>query len=142
MTMKQISVFVENKPGRLCEITSVLRDANIDIRALTIADTTDFGILRLIVDQPELALKSLKDAKITVSITNVIGICIKDEPGGLCYALEVLHKANVSVEYCYAFITHSHEAAHVILRVDKTEDALAALKEAGVSFLNQQGLSN
>ena len=142
MTMKQISVFVENRPGRLCEITAILKNACIDIRALTIADTTDFGILRLIVDEPDAALKALKDAKLTVSITNVIGVCLRDEPGGLNAALEVLHAAGVSVEYCYAFISHSSDAAHVILRVDRTPEAIEALSAAGFTFLNQSGLSS
>ncbi len=140
MLIKQLSVFVENRPGRLQEITAVLRDANVDIRALTIADTTDFGILRLIVDNPEEALQVLQDAKMTVSITSVIGVRLPDVPGGLCTALEAVSKAGVSVEYCYAFISHSSNDAHVILRVDKPETAAAALEKAGYSFLSADKL--
>ena len=141
MLIKQISVFVENQPGRLAEITSILKNANVDIRALTIADTTDFGILRLIVDDPETALTALRNAKTTVSITNVIGIRLPDAPGGLSTALEKLHEAGVSVEYCYAFISHSTSNAHVILRVDDTDKAIKAIEtisSAGYTFLTDK----
>lgn len=138
MLIKQISVFVENRPGRLFEITAVLRDAGVDIRALTIADTTDFGILRLIVDNPEKAQKALSDAKMTVSITSVIGVRLPDAPGGLCGVLEALCQAGVSVEYCYAFISHSSNDAHVILRVDKSDKAIetiSGMADRGYYFL-------
>jgi len=141
MLIKQISVFVENQPGRLAEITSILKNANVDIRALTIADTTDFGILRLIVDDPETALTALRNAKTTVSITNVIGIRLPDAPGGLSTALEKLHEAGVSVEYCYAFISHSTSNAHVILRVDDTDKAIKAIETIsalGYTFLTDR----
>ncbi len=140
MLIKQLSVFVENRPGRLLEITTVLRDANVDIRALTIADTTDFGILRLIVDDPEKALQALQKAKMTVSITNVIGVRLPDVPGGLNTALEAVSAAGISVEYCYAFISHSSEDAHVILRVDKPELAVDVLGKAGYTFLSADKL--
>lgn len=140
MLIKQISVFVENRPGRLFDITSVLRDAGVDIRALTIADTTEFGILRLIVGNPERAQEALRAAKLTVSITSVIGVRLRDEPGGLCEALGVLREANVSVEYCYAFISHSSDDAHVILRVDHSDDAIQALEKAGYEFLSADKL--
>ena len=136
MLIKQISVFVENRPGRLFEITGVLRDAGVDIRALTIADTTDFGILRLIVDDPDKAKVALRSAGLTVTITKVVGVRLPDSPGGLCGALEALHGSGVSVEYCYAFISHSNDDAHVILRVDNDEKAVKALAAAGYSFLS------
>ncbi|MEG1849343.1 MAG: ACT domain-containing protein [Oscillospiraceae bacterium] len=142
MLIKQLSVFVENRPGRLSEITGVLRDAKVDIRALTIADTTDFGILRLIVDNPEKAQAALREAKLTVSITSVIGVRLPDAPGGLCGALEALRDADVSVEYCYAFISHSSNDAHVILRVDQAQKAIDTLGAAGYQFLAADKLYN
>ena len=129
MLIKQISVFIENRTGRLREITTVLRDAGIDIRAMSVADTTDFGILRLIVDKPEEAQRALANAKMTVSITSVIGI-----------ALDILFNEGVAVEYCYAFISHASENAHVILRVDNNERAVKALSDAGFQFLSASEL--
>ena len=111
MLIKQISIFVENKPGRLNSITKLLKDNDIDIRALSIADTKDFGILRLIVNKPELACEVLKGADCTVSITNVIAIGINDKPGGLADAMDCLYRANISVEYMYAFITKTSDQA-------------------------------
>ena len=134
MLIKQISVFIENRTGRLREITTVLRDAGIDIRAMSVADTTDFGILRLIVDKPEEAQRALANAKMTVSITSVIGIAVSDRPGGLCSALDILFNEGVAVEYCYAFISHASENAHVIPRVDNNERAVKALSDAGFQF--------
>lgn len=138
MLIQQLSVFVENRPGTLLEITDLLRRAGIDIRALTVADTTDFGILRLIVNDPKRAEQVLKQARLTVSITNVIGVRLPDVPGGLCTALELLYRAGISVEYAYAFISHSSDDAHVILRVDKDKEAIDALSAGGYAFLSAE----
>ncbi len=140
MLMKQISVFIENRPGRLYEITAALAEGGIDIRALCVADTTDFGILRLIVNDPDRAEKVLHVAGMTASITNVIAIRVADQPGGLSGALKYLLDAGVSVEYAYAFISHSRTDAHVILRVDNNEKAVATLSEAGYQFLTPDKL--
>ena len=105
MFIKQISIFVENKPGRLSAVTKLLAENNFDIRALSVADTKDFGILRIIVNKPDEACEVLKKAGWTVSITNVIAIGINDDPGGLSEAVECLYAANISVEYMYAFIS-------------------------------------
>lgn len=105
MFIKQLSVFVENKSGRLAEITAVLAGAGIDIRALSIADTTNFGILRIIVDKPFEAETALKEAGLTVSLTSVLAIGIPDEPGGFAAAMKALAAAGVGVEYMYAFIS-------------------------------------
>ena len=105
MIIKQISIFVENKAGRLAEITEAIAAAGIDIRALSIADTTDFGILRLIVDKPEAAALALKEAGLTVSITNVIAVGIDDTPGAFSVPMRVLADAGIDVEYMYAFIS-------------------------------------
>lgn len=127
MLIKQISVFVENKPGRLAEITSVISGAGVDIRALSIADTTDFGILRLIVNRPDEAERALREAGMTVSITHVIAIGIDDQPGGFAGAVKVLAESNITIEYMYAFISRDHKKAYVIIRVDDNEKAIGAL---------------
>ncbi|HAN44838.1 MAG TPA: acetolactate synthase [Ruminococcaceae bacterium] len=142
MTIKQISVFVENKPGRLKEITKVLSDNNIDIRALSVADTTDFGIVRLIVNNPDLAEKVLKQADYTVSITKVIGIGIIDKPGGLYEALNLLDAAHISVEYMYAFICRQTDAAYVVLRVENNEKAADILKGNNIMLINEEDFYN
>lgn len=135
MSIKQISIFVENKPGRLSAVTKLLSEHGIDIRALSIADTKDFGILRLIVNNPDKACEVLKEADCTVSITNVIAIGINDKPGGLAAAMDVLYGANISVEYMYAFISKTDSEAYVILRVQNNEVAAAALEENGFKVL-------
>ena len=137
MPIKQISIFVENKPGRLADITSLVAEKGIDIRALSIADTTDYGILRLIVNDPEKAEAALKDSGLTVSMTNVLGIGIPDEPGGFSRAIRVLADAGISVEYAYAFITPEVGAAYVIIRVENNEDATAVLTKAGIKLIEQ-----
>lgn len=135
MTIKQLSIFVENKPGRLSEITEILEKNNIDIRALSIADTTNFGILRIIVDNPDKAQDALKDAGFTVSLTNVIAIGVDDRPGGLSRVMHCLFEASISVEYMYAFISKEEKSAYVILRVENNEKALEALRKNDVPIL-------
>ena len=136
MLIKQISVFIENKPGRLAEITGVLSKAGIDIRAFSIADTTDFGILRLIVNDPEKALITLKENMMTVSVTKVIAVKLQDKPGALNSVLHTLFDKGISVEYAYAFITRAKDDAYVILRVENNEEAIKILEDAGISILN------
>lgn len=135
MLIKQLSIFVENKAGRLAQIAAVIAEAGIDIRALSIADTTNFGILRLIVDKPDEAEQALKDAGLTVSLTNVIAIGIPDHPGGFATAMKCLADAGMGIEYMYAFISRDQGRACVILRVEDNEKAIAALKQGGVEIL-------
>lgn len=135
MLIKQLSVFVENKAGRLAEITSVIAGAGIDIRALSIADTTNFGILRLIVNKPDEAEQVLRGAGMTVSLTNVIAVSIPDEPGGFAAAMTCLAGAGVGIEYMYAFISRDQGRACVILRVGDNDRAIAALQEKGFEIL-------
>lgn len=136
MLVKQISVFLENKEGRVAQVTQILSESDINIRALSIADTTEFGILRLIVDKPEVAEKALRDEGFTVSITEVIAVSIKDEPGGLAKALKMLHDDKISVEYIYAFISKTSHKANVILRVEECERAIKSLEAGGFLVLN------
>lgn len=139
MIIKQISIFVENKAGRLAEITETIAKAGIDIRALSIADTTDFGILRLIVDKPEDAALTLKEAGLTVSITNVIAVGIDDTPGAFSVPMRILADAGIDVEYMYAFISRDTQKAYVILRVADNDVAAKALTDKGVTLLDENG---
>lgn len=139
MIIKQISIFVENKKGRLAEITETLAKAGANIRALSIADTTDFGILRLIVDDADNAAAALKEAGITVSITNVIAVGISDVPGAFAVPMRILADAGIDVEYMYAFITRNSEKAYVILRVADNDAAAKVLMDKGVELLDEEG---
>lgn len=129
MTLYQLSVFIENKSGRLSEIISILAKAGVDIRALSIADTTDFGILRLIVNDVDLAVSTLREHDMAVSKTEVIGIKFKDEAGALAAVLTTLSENGVDVEYSYAFITHSRNEACVVVRVEDNAKAIRILKD-------------
>ncbi|HOV40946.1 MAG TPA: ACT domain-containing protein [Oscillospiraceae bacterium] len=138
MLIKQLSVFVENRPGRLSSITKLLGENDVDIRALSIADTRDFGILRLIVNNPDKALEVLKGADYSVTLTNVIAIGIEDKPGGLAKAMEVLYQNGISVEYMYAFISKTDNTAFVILRVENSENAADVLQKNGIKLLTSE----
>ncbi len=137
MIIKQISVFVENKAGRLAEITTLLAEAGVDIRALSVADTNDFGILRLIVNDPDKAEEMLKKHGYTVALTKVLAIGIHDQPGGLAAPMKTLFEHHISVEYMYAFISKSVDTAYVILRVEDNERAAQVLQESGVKLVSE-----
>jgi hypothetical protein len=136
MDVKQISVFLENKSGRLAEVTKILGENNIDISALSIADTTDFGILRLIVNDPDKAEKVLKENGFTVSSTNVIAIGVEDKPGGLSKALEILDAQSIGIEYMYAFVGKKSDEALVLLRVENSSKAVEVLTKGGIQVLS------
>ncbi|MEA4900307.1 ACT domain-containing protein [Desulfitobacterium sp.] len=138
MLIEQISVFLENKSGRLADVAKILEDQKINIRALTIADTTDFGILRLIVDQPKKAEKILLESGFTVRTTDVIAVEISDEPGGIVIPLKILQEANVDIEYMYAFASKSNDKAFVILKVGDYERVIEALIRQNIKILNSQ----
>ncbi len=142
MLVKQISVFIENKAGRLASVTSALAAQGIDTRALSLADTTNFGVLRLIVDQPEKALEVLKEDNYAVSTTDVVAVMVPDVPGGLAKVLDKFTELNIDIEYMYAFIGKESEKAIVILRIDKPEEALKRLLEAGIETLPAEHLYN
>jgi hypothetical protein len=135
MVVKQISVFLENKSGRLAEVSKVLGEKAIDISALSIADTTDFGILRLIVNKPEEAEKILKENSFTVSCTDVIAVSVADEPGGLSEALKALEEASIGVEYMYAFVGKATSEALVIFRVEEPKRAIEVLEKNNIRVL-------
>jgi len=135
MELEQISVFMENRPGSLADITGVLARADVNIRALSLADTADFGILRLVVNQPDAARCALKDNGFTVGTTTVLALEVPDRPGGLWQILQILATAALNVEYMYAFVQRSGENAVVIFRFDEPERAAVVLREAGVRVL-------
>ncbi len=131
MLVKQISIFLENKEGRLAELTSILAEAGININALTIADTSDFGILRIIVDDVKKTEKLLKEYGFSVSVTDVVAIDIDNVPGGIARPLSMLHNNGISVEYIYAFLAKKDDTAHVIFKVNDVEAAVIMLSESG-----------
>ena len=135
MKLEQISVFLENRSGRLAEITAILARNAVNIRALSLADTADFGILRLIVDRPDLATRVLKDAGFTVGHTDMVALEIPDKPGGLWSILTTLEAAGTNVEYMYAFVQKASENAVIIFRFDEPDRAADVLREAGVRVL-------
>ncbi|HEY5999966.1 MAG TPA: ACT domain-containing protein [bacterium] len=135
MKVEQISVFLENKSGRLSEVTRILGGGGINLRALTLADTTDFGILRLIVNDNRRAVELLKANGFTVGTTEVVAVEIPDRPNGLADILDLLGAAGINVEYMYAFVERHADNAVVIFRFDEPEKAIAALQKAGVSIL-------
>jgi hypothetical protein len=138
--IRQISVFVENKQGRLSAIIRILKDNGINIRAISIADTKDFGILRLIVSDPDLACEKLREQKCTVTITEVVAIEIQDELGMLSSVMDILAEDKVNVEYMYAFLSKSDNKASIILRVDDNTKASEAFKKAGVIQLTENNI--
>lgn len=135
MRINQISVFLENKKGRLREITGILADYKIDIRALSIAETKDFGVLRMIVNKPEKAYETLKSNGFTVRETPVFAIEVEDKPGGLHGLLKLLDSNDINVEYMYAFVEKETDKALMVMRFDNLEKAEKILKENKISFL-------
>lgn len=142
MKLEQLSVFLENRAGRLCDVTKALAEAGINIRALALADTSDFGILRIIVSDTEKAKETLKQHGFTVGRTTVVAVEVKDEPGGLHNVLKVLGEEHINVEYMYAFVQQSRKNAVLIFRFDRTDQAIETLKKAGIKVLSGDELYN
>ena len=132
VSVKQISVFLENKKGRLAEVTRVLSKEGINIRALSLADTADFGVLRIIVNDPQKCLSVLKTGGFVAQVTEVIAVEVEDKPGGLARILEVLDAEAVNVEYMYAYVEKSKDNAIVICKIDDREKALAVLAKSKI----------
>ena len=141
MAINQISVFLENKPGQLAEFTRLLEQNQIDMRALSIAETQDFGILRLIVDDPYDTVNVAKDACYICAVTPVLAIEIPDKPGSLVKMLSALGEAGINVEYTYAFLTRKKDVAYMIFRVNDPDKASEALVRSGVRPLAQDDLA-
>jgi len=140
MKVEQISIFIENKSGRLAEITRILGDAGINIRALSLADTSDFGILRLIVNDVEVANTVLKENGFTVSKTEVVAVEVPDRPGGLSAILQTLDANQINVEYMYAFVERCGGNAVIIFRFDETDKAIETLKCSTFTILEGERL--
>lgn len=139
-TIKQISLFAENKPGRLAKVAEKLGDAKINIRALTVAEAGDFGVIRMVVDKPDEAYRVLHDAGFTVSETEVLGVEMQDEPGGLHSIASTLGESSVNVDYAYAFVTATAKAL-LILRVDNIPAAIKVLTNAGINLVGPDEVS-
>ena len=135
MKIEQLSIFLENKAGRLAEVTDVLASANINIRALSLADTSDFGILRLIVNDHETAKSALKNAGFTVGLTSVVAVEVPHVPGGLNSFLQLLGKKGVNVEYMYAFVHQCEKSAVIIFRFDRTDQAIELLQQHNITII-------
>ena len=138
MSVKQISVFLENKAGRLADVTKVLGSNHIDISALSIADTTHFGILRLIVNDPDTAEKILREEGFTVTTSSVLAIAIEDTAGSLSVALDALNEKQIGVDYIYAFVGKTQSKALVIFRVEDIPAATTVLTDAGITVLKDK----
>ncbi len=140
MSVKQISIFIENKKGSLAEVTKFISDKKINLKALSIADTQDFGILRIITDNPDNARELLKNEGYTVTATSVLAVALDDAPGSMAAILSVLSDADISVEYTYAFMSNVAGKAYMIFRVDNNEKATKALVAAGIAVINQDDI--
>lgn len=132
--IKQISLFVENKPGRMAKVSKTLSDADVNIRALTIAEAGDFGVIRMVVDNPDKGYRVLRDNAFTVSMTDVLAVEMKDTPGGLYEIVNTLGENGINVDYAYAFVTSKAQRAMLILRVDDIAKARKVLSEKGVKI--------
>ena len=142
MQVEQISVFLENKAGRLSEVTGILSEAGVNIRALALADTSDFGVLRLIVDNNDKAVAVLKENGFTVGKTEVVAAEVADRPGGLHNILSVLRAEGINVEYMYAYVRHTGQDAVMIFRFDNISGAIEILKKKGVTVIEGGQLYN
>ncbi len=140
MLIKQVSVFVENKPAALEEAVRIIGENGIDIYALSLADTTDFGILRLIVSDPDKAKEVLKAKGLIVKRTDVIAIVVEDKPGGLVHALDVMKKNDINIEYIYAFIGKNEKGATVVMKVNNPDEAIKLLQDTDVEILTKNEL--
>jgi len=138
MFVKQLSVFLENKSGKIYEVASILEKAEVNIRALSLADTSDFGVLRLIVDKPEKAMDALKKNGLTVRITTVVAVEVEDRIGGFANVMRLMDEASINVEYMYAFVEKKKSNAILIFRFDDIENAVKTLLAKGLKILKEK----
>lgn len=138
VAIKQISIFVENKPGRMARVAKTLSDVGVNIRALTIAEAGDFGVIRMVVDDTEKGYRVLRENGLTVSETDVLAVELKDVPGGLYEIAKTLGDHTINMDYAYAFVTAKSERAMLILRVDDIKRATQVLQEAGVRIATRE----
>ncbi len=140
MSVRQISIFLQNTKGRLAEVTGLLAARGINIRALSLADTADFGVLRIIVGDPDACLAALKTSGIIAQVTEVLAVEIEDKPGGLSRVLAALDAAGLNVEYMYAYVEKTRDNAIVICKVDDRQHAMRVLEENGIGTLSADAL--
>ena len=140
--VRQISVFMDNKPGQLSGVMEIIKESGINVRALSLADTKDFGILRIIVHDTEKAVDALKDAGYAVTVNEIVAITIPDSPGQLSRVLEILGKDNVNLEYLYAFTGASDRAVSFVLRVNDNDVAAASLTKGGIIQLTENDIAD
>ena len=141
MAIKQLTVFIQNKKGTVVSVTDILSKNGINLRALSIAETQDFGILRLIVNDEKAAEKVLEENGYLIKVIDVVGVKISDEPGKLTAALDVLDKSNINVEYLYAFMARTEKHAYVVLRVEDNASAEAVLVNAGFKMITEADIN-
>ena len=139
MSIKQISVFIQNKPGALCDVCSVLAENGINMHALSLADTQDFGILRVIVEDPDNAVEILRNAGFTCKITHVIAVRIDDRPGGMASVMKFITDAGIGIEYAYAFLSHTPGNAYMVFRVVGSEHR-RKLSDMGLDIVGEDEL--
>lgn len=137
MTVKQLSVFIENKPGTMVNITNALGRAQVDIRAMSLADTQDFGILRLMVSDTDKARAALSEIGCITSITDVVAAAVPDTPGAMTEMIKLLSENGINIEYMYAFVAPDDNHAYVVFRVKETERAVSVLKDAGIALKSE-----
>lgn len=140
MTIHQISVFLENRAGQLAEITRFLAGSGIDMRAISIAETADYGVLRLIVDQPQKATSSLLESGFILSMTPVTVVAVPDQPGGLAPVLQLVAQGSIDIEYMYSLFTHTDGKAYMVFRVSDDEKFAALLAEGGIACVTSEEL--
>ena len=141
MTAQQLSIFMENKPGQLVRVTGTLAEAGIDIRAMSIADTKDFGIVRMIVSDCEKAQAVMREKGFMSTVTRVMCIALDDQPGCLGTVTECLSAANVNIDYVYACITEIGKSAYIVMHVDDEQKAIEVLKKAGINMVSAENLA-
>ena len=135
MKVTQLSVFLGNEEGRLADVMEIMAKAKVNIRALSLADTADFGVLRIIVDQPDAAIGALKKADIVVKTTDIIAAEVEDKPGGLAKVLKVFKDEKINIEYMYAFVEKRNDNAVLVFRVDDIDGVIKKLKKSSVKIL-------
>jgi hypothetical protein len=141
MKLKQISIFLENKEGRLKKAINILSKNNINIRALSIADTSEFGILRLIVPEPEKAQDKLEEKNFVVKVNEVIAVEVPDQPGGLDSILNILYDSKINVEYLYAFVEKNEDKAIVVIKTENIDEGIAALEESNIKIMSAEDVN-
>ncbi len=142
VAIKQISIFMENKPGSLARVAKTLSDGGVNIRALTVAEAGDFGVIRMVVDDTAEGYQVLRDGGFTVSETDVLAVELKDVPGGLYEIAKTLGEHNINMDYAYAFVTAKAERAMLILRVDDLKGAVEVLQKAGIVIATRREVQN